>query len=171
MNDRLVEYFEKHDYLRNDAAEELGVSRAVLSNLVAQGELQRVAQGVYSLPDNLADEWVIVAGRSPNIVFSHESALALHRLHNRIPEVLSITIPQECGAPRSIATSVKVYRVRPELHGLGKSEAVTALGHKVPCYDPERTICDVIRSYSRIDVETYTNALRTYAKGQHDLPK
>jgi len=171
MDAKLTAYFEDHDYLRNGVAEQMGYSRAVLSNMVAQGELQRVAQGVYALPDGLTDELAIIAGRSPNIVFSHETALALHGLHNRIPEIQSITIPQDCNAPRSIAASVKVYRVKPEWHELGKTEAETFLGHKVPCYDPERTICDAIRSYSRMDIETYANALRTYAAARHDLPK
>ena len=31
-------------------------------------------------------------------------------------------------------------------------------------HHPERTICDIIRSYSRMDIETYSNVLRTYAE-------
>lgn len=171
MNVRLKDYFSENDYLRTDFAETLGVSRAVLSALAARGELQRVAQGVYALPDVLADDLALIAGRSPNVVFSHETALALHRLHNRIPAKPSVTVPQGANAPHSVAASVKVYRVRPECHALGRSEALTAFGHRVPCYDPERTVCDIVRSYSRIDIETYANALRTYAGGCHDLPK
>ena len=171
MNARLKDYFSENDYLRTDVAATLGVSRAILSRLVTDGELQRIAQGVYALPDTLADDLVVIAGRSKNIVFSHETALALHGLHNRIPARPSVTVPQGANAPHSVATSVKVYRVRPECHGLGLADAVTPFGHRVPCYDPERTICDVIRSYSRMDIETYANALRTYAKRRPDFPK
>ena len=172
MDGKLKAYFRENDYLRNGVAERLGFSRAALSGMVAQGELRRVAQGVYALPDSLTDELAVIAGRSPNVVFSHETALALHKLHNRIPAKQTITVPQGCNAPRSIAASVKVYRVRPECHGIGKSEALTFMGHWVPCYDPERTVCDIIRSYSRMDVETYSNALRTYAGSRkRDLPR
>ena len=69
MNARLKDYFSENDYLRTDVAATLGVSRAILSRLVADGELQRVAQGVYALPDTLADELAVIAGRSKNIVF------------------------------------------------------------------------------------------------------
>ena len=85
MNARLKDYFSENDYLRTDVAATLGDSRAILSRLVADGELQRIAQGVYALPDTLADELAVIAGRSKNIVFSHETALALHGLHNRHP--------------------------------------------------------------------------------------
>ncbi len=171
MNARLKDYFSLNDYLRTDVAVTLGVSRAILSKLVARGELQRVAQGVYALPDALSDELALIAGRSPNLVFSHETALALHRLHNRIPAKPSVTVPLGANAPHSVAASVKVYRVRPECHKVGLSEALTPFGHRVPCYDPERTICDIIRSYSRMDIETYANALRTYVGGRPDFPK
>lgn len=167
MNATLKAYFEEHDYLRNMEAATLGISRAVLSKMAARGDLRRVTQGVYALPDCLADELLVIASRSPNIVFSHETALALHKLHNRIPVKQSVTVPQGCNAPRSIEKTVKVYRVKPECHAIGKSEVLTFMGHKVPCYDPERTVCDIIRSYSRMDIETYTSALRSYAASRN----
>ena len=172
MLKRLKVFLDEHEIIRNSEAESLGVSRAVLCNLVAEGRLQRLAQGVYALPEMLPDELVLIAGRSPNIVFSHETALSLHQLHNRIPDKPTLTLPQTCRTPHSIADAVKVYRVKSENHDLGRTEVNSFLGHKVPCYDPERTICDIIRSYSRIDIETYTNALRTYVKSPvRNLPR
>lgn len=164
MDNRLREYFETHDVIRNPVANKLGISRATLAHLVSLGELQRVAQGVYARADSLPDELVMIAGRSPRIVFSHETALALHGLHNRIPEMPTITVPLGSPTPRSIIDLVKTYRVKPERHNLGRIMVQSFQGQEVPCYDPERTICDIIRSYSRIDIETYTNALRNYAR-------
>lgn len=39
----------------------------------------------------------------------------------------------------------------------------TTFGHEVPCYDAERTICDLIRSRSRYSVELITDAVKAYA--------
>ena len=164
MIDKLKVYLTEHGLIRNPEAEALGVSRAMLSFLVKGGELQRVAQGVYALPDTIPDELVIVSNRSPLVVFSHETALALHKLHNRIPDKPTITIPQDYRIPRSIEKEVKTYRIKRENHELGRTTVSTFMGNIVPCYDPERTICDIIRSYSRMDIETYADALRTYAK-------
>ena len=38
----------------------------------------------------------------------------------------------------------------------------TTLGNEVRCYDAERTICDLLRSRSRIDEETVIIAVKNY---------
>ena len=95
-----------------------------------------------------------------------ETALNLLGLSNRIPAMPSITIPYGGSVPHSIASAVNAYRIRPELHDLGRGTEETFMGNEVACYDRERTICDIIRSYSRMDVETYANAIRNYAGGR-----
>jgi stress response protein YsnF len=37
------------------------------------------------------------------------------------------------------------------------------MGNNVIAYDPERTICDILRSRSRIDSQTFKEALQSYA--------
>ena len=37
-------------------------------------------------------------------------------------------------------------------------------GHDVPVYDMERTICDVLRSRSHIEMQTFQDALKAYAR-------
>ena len=157
------EYFKEKVFLRVVDAEKLGISRAVLSQMAKRGELQRMAQGVYARPDTAPDELALIGMRSANIVFSHETALNLHGLSNRIPAKPSITIPYGGSVPHSIASAVNAYRIRPQLHDIGRGTAMTFMGNEVACYDRERTICDIIRSYSRMDVETYANAIRNYA--------
>jgi hypothetical protein len=36
------------------------------------------------------------------------------------------------------------------------------LGNEVRCYNPERTICDILRSRSRLDEETVISAIKNY---------
>ncbi len=160
---KIEEIFKENEFLRVSDAEKMGISRAVLSQMAKRGELQHVAQGVYARVDAVPDELVLIGMRSDNIVFSHETALNLHGLSNRIPEKPSITIPYGGSVPHSIANAVNAYRIRPVLHNLGRGKVKTFMGNVVSCYDRERTICDVIRSYSRMDVETYVNAIRNYA--------
>ena len=40
----------------------------------------------------------------------------------------------------------------------------TPFGNPVPIYDMERTICDLIRSRSGIEMQTFQDALKQYAK-------
>jgi hypothetical protein len=52
------------------------------------------------------------------------------------------------------------------------AEMTSFLGNQIPCYDKERTICDIVRSRSRIDEETYVNAIRNYVRlPKKNLPK
>ncbi|MGN0833579.1 MAG: type IV toxin-antitoxin system AbiEi family antitoxin domain-containing protein [Kiritimatiellia bacterium] len=172
MNKQLTDYFKHHHVIDIPTARNIGLSRAMLSYLTRNGELQRVAQGIYMPATEIADDLVALSCRSPLIVFSHETALALHQLHNRIPAISSVTLPSGKRIPHSIETSVAVYHIRNEFHRLGVVETLSFLGNPVPCYDKERTICDIVRSRSRIDEETYVNAIRNYSRMPgKNLPK
>ena len=63
--------------------EAAGVSRAQLSRLVAAGKLQRLARGLYALPDYRGTEHsalLAVAKRAPQAVLCLLTALRLHGL-------------------------------------------------------------------------------------------
>ena len=51
-----------------------------------------------------------------------------------------------------------------ELHVVGLTTGQTPFGHTVPVYDMERTICDLIRSRSRIEIQVFQSALKQYAR-------
>ena len=40
---------------------------------------------------------------------------------------------------------------------------LTQFGNQVPCYDMERTICDIIRSRNKMGSETFLAALKQYS--------
>lgn len=172
MNKRLIDYFKHHNTIDIPTANAIGISRAMLSYLVKNGELQRIAQGQYMPAMEISDDLLIISNRSAFIVFSHETALALHKLHNRIPEIPSVTLPSGRRIPHSIEKTVSVYHVKDEFFGLGIEKATSFLGNSIPCYDKERSICDIIRSQSRIDEETYVNSIRNYSRlPNKNLPK
>jgi len=163
MEGNLKKYFERHRTLNVSAAKALGISRAMLAYMAQKGRLRRLAHGLYAPIDEISDDLFVISLRSPKIVFSHETALALHKLHNRIPAMPTFTIPTGGRSPRSLDHTVVVYHICDRLFDLGKTNVTSFLGNDIPCYDPERTICDVIRSRCRVDVETYTGAIRAYA--------
>ena len=47
---------------------------------------------------------------------------------------------------------------------MGITTAQTPFGHTVPVYDMERTVCDLLRSRSRIEIQTFQGALKAYAR-------
>jgi predicted transcriptional regulator of viral defense system len=144
-------------------AEANGVSRAMLSKLSKNGTLSRITVGQYVFDTELGDEMLSLSRRSGLVVFSHESALFLNGLSERTPFEHTVTIPSSKKLSASIGTACKVYYVKDELVSLGKTTLKTALGNPVPAYDPERTVCDIIRSRSRIADETFLTSLKLYA--------
>ena len=58
----------------------LGYSKALLSQYVKSGFLERVRQGVYILPEFAHDDMYTLGMRSERIVFSHDTALFLNEL-------------------------------------------------------------------------------------------
>lgn len=144
-------------------AEEKGISRSNLSKLCKNGKITRVANGQYILKDELNDEMLSLQLRSRFIVFSHESALFLNGISERTPFEHTVTIPSSKTLASSISCECKIYYIKDELHGMGKIQLPTIMGNLVWAYDMDRTICDIIRSRSRIADETFIASLKQYA--------
>ena len=158
LSDELGGLITTHDAVEN------GVSRATLSRLCKQGHLERIAQGQYIFPDEFGDELLSLSLRFDHIVFSHETALYLHGLSDRVPFEHSLTTPSNCVPPVSIIKRCSVYYIKTELLSLGKTRILSPSGNLVPTYDVDRTICDVIRSRNRMGYETFLYAIKAYAR-------
>ena len=144
-------------------AAEHGISKAILYKLCKEDKIYRITKGQYILPDDMQDELLSISKRSKNIIFSHETALYLHKISDRTPFEHTITAPSNCIPSASIKSECKVYYIKPELFNLGKIIVKTPAGNDVPAYDLERTICDVIRSRNKLGTETFLSALKLYA--------
>jgi len=142
----------------------LGVSRTMLSKYAKANLIQRVRQGTYTLSTEIHDDMYTMMLRSPNIIFSHETALFLNGLSDRTPFIYSLTIPSKSSLPKSINGECNCFYINEQLYPVGATCHKTTFGHQVRCYDTERTICDIIRSRSRMDEETFVMAIRNYAK-------
>jgi hypothetical protein len=57
-----------------------------------------------------------------------------------------------------------VFSIKNELYELGVTRTSTKYGHDVVAYNMERTVCDCVRSRSRMDAEIVTEAVKRYAR-------
>ena len=144
----------------------------LLSQYVEKGLLERIGHGVYTTPHTIIDDMFLLQCRSYNIIFSHDTALFLNGLSDRTPFTHSVTIPSNACLPKAIIGECNCYYVKPELHQLGAIDMKTTFGNVVRCYDAERTVCDLLRSRTRIDEETVIAAIKNYAESRNkDLNK
>lgn len=164
-NTELQKYVDRNRILHvTEAVEDLDISAPSVYRFIKKEGMERISKGVYAYPDTWIDEMKLLSERSHLAVFSHESALLLHNLTDREPSALTVTVPSDYNAGHLVKTGVRVFYVKPELLAVGKIELPSPEGNPVPCYDLERTICDIIRSRSKIDTQVILDALKAYVK-------
>lgn len=145
-----------------------GVSKEQLYSYVKDNELSRIAHGIYLAKGSWMDEMYILQLRFPKAVFSHETALYLHDLAEREPLQYTVTVPSKYHAP-ALSEYARVIYVRDKWHDLGVCQKETPDGHSVRVYNPERTVCDLIRKKDDMDPAVFNYALNTYVKsGEKD---
>lgn len=145
-------------------ANEAGVSNERLRLLIHSGELERVATGIYILPEVIADRMFIAQLRRSKIIYSHETALYLHKLTDRDPINYMVTVPTGYNPTRLREDGFTVFTIKRELYEIGITKCKTMFGNSVTVYDIERTICDCLRSRNKLDIAIVTDAIKHYAK-------
>lgn len=140
------------------------IPRVYLQMMVAEGKLERVDRGVYVSKDSIEDEMFSMQTKYPKLIYSHETALYLHGLSDRTPFEYSASVPSGYKVVGSVADRFKIYYIRKDLHELGVETIKSSHGNPIRTYNVERTICDLIRSRSRIDVQILNDALKRFVK-------
>ena len=140
------------------------IPRIYLQMMVAEGKLERVDRGVYVSIDAIEDEMYAMQTKYPKLIYSHETALYLHGLSDRTPFEYSASVPSGYKVVGSVADRFKIYYIKKELHELGVETVKSSHGNPIRAYDVERTVCDLIRSRSRIDVQILNDALKRFVK-------
>ncbi|QCH27781.1 type IV toxin-antitoxin system AbiEi family antitoxin domain-containing protein [Clostridium sp. LBM24168] len=142
----------------------LNIPRTYLSKLVSMGKLERVSRGVYILSGEIEDEMYYMQIKYPKLIYSHETALFIHGLSDRTPFEYSVTVPSSYKVVKSISENNKIYYIKNELHSLGVTTAKTSFRNNIRLYNVERTICDIVRSRNRVDIQILNEALKRYIK-------
>lgn len=88
----------------------------------------------------------------------------MHGLSDRTPFEYSASVPSGYKVVGSVAERFKIYYIKKGLHELGVETVKSSHGNPIRSYNVERTICDVIRSRNRIDVQIINEALKRFVK-------
>jgi predicted transcriptional regulator of viral defense system len=164
----LKAYLTETPVITNRDAENMGIGRHTLSALASQGKLERIRPGVYQKTGEIVDDFILISSNSKRIVFSHQTALYLHNLSDRTPNVFYISVPQGYNAShiKKRYENLQVRYVKKELHAIGITKIETPLRNTVQVYDPERTICDIVIDRNKIDKQIFTDGLTGYFRGK-----
>ena len=134
----------------------------VLSRLVAAGKLERVARGVYSLPERALSEHrslAEVALRAPRGVVCLLSALRVHGIGTQAPFEVWLAIPPHTPTPRLEQPTLRVVR----MSGPALSEGVDPIGIdgvQVPGFNANQAVADCFKFRNKIGLDVALEALR-----------
>jgi len=151
-------------FLKSSEAVAAGISRPYLREYVQDRGLERVAHGLYMSQDAWEDGMYVIQTRYPQAVFSHETALYLLNLAEREPLKCSITLKSGTNASGLTRQGVRVFKIKESLFWDGITEARSLAGHALRVYNPELTICDLIRSRRSIEIQDIQSAFREYVR-------
>jgi len=140
------------------------IPRKYLQLLIAEGRLERWDRGVYVAVDAIEDEMFAMQKKYSKLIYSHETALFLHGLSDRTPFEYSATVPSGYKVVSNVADRFKIYYIKKQLHELGVISLKSSFGNQISVYNIERTICDIIKSRSRVDIQILNEALKRYVK-------
>lgn len=140
----------------------LSLPTIILSRLVQDGRLRRVARGVYAQPDRpLSDDILLaeVALRVPRGVICLLSALRIHGLSTDAPHQVWLAIPHNSPTPRVERPSLRAVR----MSGPALTEGVESMlidGMDVPVFNAAKTIADCFKYRNKIGIDVALRALR-----------
>lgn len=140
-----------------------GFSRGNIKYLVDKGMIEKSARGVYILPEVWDDEIFNMQSRFKRGIYSYETALFLWDLTDRTPNRYHMTFPANYNLTKPKEENVQCTQCKNDFYDLGIAEVNTPGGNTVKVYSMERTLCDILRPYSSVDIQVVTEAFKCYA--------
>ncbi|MDR0845929.1 MAG: type IV toxin-antitoxin system AbiEi family antitoxin domain-containing protein [Lactobacillales bacterium] len=147
------------------------IPRQYLIDLVKKGLLERVERGIYTLPGIWEDEFINLQARFKKGIFSKETALFLHDLTDRTPLSYSMTFPNDYNLKKVKSEGVIANRAVESLYSLGVEKVDSPSGNKLMAYNCEKTLCDILRPRSNVEVGVIAEAFKRYVtKSNKNIP-
>ena len=140
-----------------------GISRGNIKYLADKGLIEKSARGVYILPEAWDDEIFNLQCRFKRGIYSYETALFLWDLTDRTPSRYHMTFPANYNLSNPKEENIQCVQCKEDLHDLGVTEVITPGGNTVRAYNVERTLCDILRPQSHVDIQIVTDAFKRYA--------
>lgn len=141
---------------------DLGIHRQVLTRLVAQGEIERVARGVYRMPEQPISEnhgLALAAVAVPQGVICLLSALQYHGIGTQLPSEVWMALDRRAWRPTLSYPPLRIVRYTGEALTAG-FETHQMEGRTVKVYNVAKTLADCFKYRNKIGLDVALEALR-----------
>lgn len=141
---------------------EAGVTAATVSRMERDGEVLRLARGLYQLSDAPLDanhSLAEAAKRVPKGVVCLVSALAFHGLTDQLPSQVWLAVGQKDWSPKPDSTPIRIVRFTERLLNEGVETHVVE-GVPVKVFGIVKTIADCFRYRNKIGLSVAIEGLQ-----------
>ena len=162
QSDRILDLARHRRVLRAADVREHGWSPQLLQILHQAGKLQRVARGLYGLPDAEISEHqtlIEVCQRVPKAVLCLLSALQFHAIGTQIPHEVWIALPEATQTPALDYPRLRIARLRGAAYSEG-IQTVTEHGASIRVYSIAKTVTDCFKFRNKIGLDVALEALK-----------
>jgi predicted transcriptional regulator of viral defense system len=142
---------------------EVNLPRTCLAELVEQGALVKVSNGIYATadrPTTAEDALAEVSIRYPKAVFCLLTAMRLHGLTTQAPHQVWVAVDAKARAPVMAYPSLRVVR----MSGAALAEGVTQMSLdgvlQIPVTSVAKTVVDAFKYRNKIGLDVALEALR-----------
>lgn len=159
---KILELSDSQGLIRSSELVKLGATRATIARLVAKGELQKVARGVYMKADRIPsdlDNLLEVAIKVPKSVFCLLTALSLHEVTTEMPHEAWIGLEYGGKKPQFDFPPVRVIKFSKPSFEFG-IETREISGVSVRLYSVAKTVADCFKYRNKIGLEVAMEALK-----------
>lgn len=149
-------------FFRHREAKDLGLDARALRRLVDDGQVARVARGLYRIADAEPSEHytrAAVCARVPGAIICLLTALSIHELGTQLPRKVWIAIPHKARAPRVAELPIQVVRFSGASLRYGVVDT-TFEGVPARITNPARTVVDCFRFHRYAGKAVALEALR-----------
>lgn len=159
---QILELGREKGIIRAEDVEAVGISRNYLYRMHKEGLLEKIAVGLYTLPEAPVTEnssLAEVAKRLPHSVVCLLSALSYHEITTQIPHEIWLTIPRGSWRPNVEYPPLNLTYVSGPAYSFGIQEHVIN-GVAVKIYSPAKTVADCFKFRTKVGLDVAIEALR-----------
>jgi predicted transcriptional regulator of viral defense system len=148
--------------VRAQELRDAGIAAETIARAMKDGELDRIARGLYQRPDNSIDTdhaLAEVVKRIPKGVVAMLSALAYHGLTDQMPRKIWVAIGVNDWSPVPSYPPTRIVRFKEEYLRQGIEHHMIS-GVSVPIYSVPKTLADLFRNSRLVDRSVAIEGLR-----------
>jgi predicted transcriptional regulator of viral defense system len=149
-----------------------GITAATVSRMERDGEVVRLARGLYQLPDAELDahhSLAEAAKRFPKGVVCLVSALAFHEITDQLPKKVWMAIGRNDWTPKPTDMSIRVLRFADDLLTDGVETHVIE-GAPVKVFGVAKTVADCFRHRGKVGLNVALEGLQEALRQRKSIP-